>query len=546
MDFNDALQEVGDFGVYQKLLCMFLVVPSASLCALVYFTQFFIILVPEHRCRLYEEENFHLGLNSSNLTVPFEVREGQVLPMQCEMYISSNYSFNWEANLSDRTGETMKCQNGWIYDFSELYPTVATEMNWVCEHDQLPYQSQTIFYVGTSIGCIIFGLIADRFGRRPSIILSYVIACVAGIGTAFTKSFYTFNFLRFFVGATIIPLSEDPYVLSLEYIGVKKRTFVIIIWSMGYIVFSAICPWIAFALRDWRLLCIITSAPLAAIPLCGKLIPESASWLLTRGRRKEAIKLLKIVARINKRDYSEEFADIDCDKNEEANLNTTALDLFRTPRLRRNTLVLAVTWFVVYCCYHTNTQNASNLGTNVYDSFTYSALVEIPALFVILFGIDWLGRRWPVVFSSLLAGVAGIIIIIIPQDSTKTYLGLALIQRVTLTIVYNVIMQYSAELLPTVLRGRGLAFLRLMGTLGLYLSPSIVYLSLTRPGLPLVVSGVLLFVIAAITTILPETVHQHLPHSVEEGENFGKDQHILECPCLNKRNYMGADKESST
>ncbi|KFM83177.1 hypothetical protein X975_23325, partial [Stegodyphus mimosarum] len=161
MDFNDALQEVGDFGLYQKLLCMFLVVPSASLCALVYFTQFFIILVPEHRCRLYEEENFHLGLNSSNLTVPYEVREGQTLPKQCEMFISSNYSDNLEANLSDRTEETIKCQNGWIYDFSELYPTVATEMNWVCEHDQLPYQSQTIFYVGTSIGCIIFGLIAD-------------------------------------------------------------------------------------------------------------------------------------------------------------------------------------------------------------------------------------------------------------------------------------------------------------------------------------------------------------------------------------------------
>lgn len=137
-----------------------------------------------------------------------------------------------------------------------------------------------------------------RFGRRPSIILSYIIACVAGISTAFTNSFIGFNFLRFFVGATIIPLSEDPYVLSkfwyakmkfvlvsyslfyycinpfffsgLEYIGVKKRTIVIIIWSMGYIIFSAICPWIAYALHDWRLLCIITSAPLAVIPILGK------------------------------------------------------------------------------------------------------------------------------------------------------------------------------------------------------------------------------------------------------------------------------------
>ncbi|XP_054712803.1 carcinine transporter-like [Uloborus diversus] len=134
---------------------------------------------------------------------------------------------------------------------------------------------------------------------------------------------------------------------------------------------------------------------------------------------------------------------------------------------------------------------------------------------------------------------------IIPQDYTKTYLGLALIQRVTLTIVYNVIMQYSAELLPTVLRGRGLAFLRLMGTLGLYLSPSIVYLALKMPGLPLLISGVLLFVIAIITIILPETLHQHLPHTIEDGETFGKNQHIFECPCLNKSNEKSDDEVST-
>ncbi|GFV39968.1 carcinine transporter [Trichonephila clavipes] len=375
------------------------------------------------------------------------------------------------------------------------------------------------------------------YGRRPSIILSYVIACVAGIGSAFTTSFYTFNILRFFVGATIIPLSEDPYVLSLEYIGVKKRTIVIIIWSMGYILFSAICPWIAYGLRDWRLLCIITSAPLAAVPLFGKFVPESASWLLTQGRKKEAVKLLKTVARINKKEYPEEFGERCYDKNnEQDNYNTTVLDLFKTPRLRLNSLVLAIVWFVVYCCYHTNTQNASNLGTNVYDSFTYSSLVEIPALFVILFGIDWLGRRWPVAFSSLAAGLAGLVILIIPRDAIKTHLGLALIQRVTITIVYNVIMQYSAELLPTVLRGRGLAFLRLMGTLGLYLSPSIVYLSMAMPGLPLVVSGVLMLLVSAFTLTLPETLHKHLPHSIEDGEMFGKNQNVLDCPCIHKSN----------
>ncbi|XP_071035046.1 carcinine transporter [Parasteatoda tepidariorum] len=531
MDFNIALQKVGDFGLYQKLLCAFLVVPSASLCALVYFTQFFTILVPDHRCKLDGNDSSF----SSNFTLPFEEREGRILPKMCEMILTSNFSeVSIDDNLVIEINKTVHCLNGWVYDFSELYPTIATDQNWVCDKNKLPYQSQTIFYVGTSIGCIVFGLIADRFGRRPSIILSYVIASIAGIASAFTSNFYTFNFLRFFVGATIIPLSEDPYVLSLEYIGVKKRTLVIIIWSMGYIIFSAICPWIAYSLRDWRLLCVITSVPLAAIPIFGKFVPESASWLLTRGRQKEAIALLKTVARVNGNDYPEEYGD-SCEKSSEENTDATALDLFKTLRLRTNSLVLALTWFVVYCCYHTNTQNASNLGTNVYDSFTYSSLVEIPSLFIILFGVDWLGRRWPIVLSSLVAGIAGLVILIIPKDATNTYLGLALIQRVTITIVYNVIMQYSAELLPTVLRGRGLAFLRVMGTLGLYLSPSIVYLSMTMPGLPLVITGVLMIFISTITVILPETLHKHLPHSIEDGENFGRNQSILDCPCLNKR-----------
>lgn len=526
MDFNFILQEVGDFGLYQKLLCLFLVIPSASLCALVYFTQFFIIMVPTHYCKPNEVYN---GTRLSKA-----LGDANSINKQCEMYVISE--FNESTSNVTVDANVTGCLYGWHYDYGDLYPTIATEMDWVCDNDQLPYQSQTIFYIGTSIGCIIFGLIADRYGRRPSIILSYIIACVAGIATAFTQSFIGFNVLRFFVGATIIPLSEDPYVLSLEYIGVKKRTIVIILWSMGYIIFSAICPWIAYALHDWRLLCILTSVPLAIIPILGKFIPESASWLLTRGRKKEAIKLLKTVARINQKEYPEEF-DVTCCDNavDETDLNANALDLFRTPRIRKTFIVLAITWFIVYCCYHTNTQNASNLGTSTYDSFTYSALVEIPALIIILFGIDWLGRRWPVVFSALAASVAGFVIMILPKDATNTYLSFALIQRVTLATIYNIIMQYSAELLPTVVRGRGLAFLRFMGTLGLYLSPSIVYLSLKEPGLPLVVSGALLFVVAVISLTLPETLHQHLPHTIAEGENFGKDQNIFECPCLYKR-----------
>ena len=125
MDFNFVLQEVGDFGIYQKLLCLFLVIPSACLCALVYFAQFFIILVPEHHCKLKEDSKYgDMVFNNSNVSLPFE--EVYVTVNQCEMSLSSE-STGLASNFTSDINKT-ECLYGWVYNFSELYPTIATEV----------------------------------------------------------------------------------------------------------------------------------------------------------------------------------------------------------------------------------------------------------------------------------------------------------------------------------------------------------------------------------------------------------------------------------
>ncbi|XP_023214063.1 carcinine transporter-like [Centruroides sculpturatus] len=226
--------------------------------------------------------------------------------------------------------------------------------------------------------------------------------------------------------------------------------------------------------------------------------------------------------------------------------NASFFDLFRTPQLRKNSLLQAIMWFAIYCCYHTNTQNASNLGTDIYESFTFGALVEIPSMLIVLFGIDKIGRRWPIIIMSILAGIAGIITFTIPAGNSEAILALALIQRICITANYNIIIQYSAELCPTVLRGRGLAFLRLMGTLGLFLSPSVVYLGLSYYSLPLIISGGVMLLVVIYAIFLPETLGQHLPHSIEDGENFGKDQNIFDCPCIAPKLEDSKEKSESS
>jgi hypothetical protein len=54
IDFDDLLPHVGDFGRYQKILFL-LMIPFAFFVAFVYFSQIFIIIVPEkHWCNIPE------------------------------------------------------------------------------------------------------------------------------------------------------------------------------------------------------------------------------------------------------------------------------------------------------------------------------------------------------------------------------------------------------------------------------------------------------------------------------------------------------------
>lgn len=63
----------------------------------------------------------------------------------------------------------------------------------------------------------------------------------------------------------------------LEYVGPKWRTFVA---NMSIAIFFTIAstalPWIAYYIADWRLLAVVTSAPLCLAVFTPFVVPESA------------------------------------------------------------------------------------------------------------------------------------------------------------------------------------------------------------------------------------------------------------------------------
>jgi hypothetical protein len=86
----------------------------------------------------------------------------------------------------------------------------------------------------------------------------------------------------------------------MEYVSPEKRT---IVGNIPLAVFLTLgagsLPWIAYALADWRLFSIITSAPIAVIVVAWWLVPESARWLVLKGKTDKTMETLRKCARIN-------------------------------------------------------------------------------------------------------------------------------------------------------------------------------------------------------------------------------------------------------
>lgn len=60
----------------------------------------------------------------------------------------------------------------------------------------------------------MFGWIADRYGRIPSMVACNVLAGLAGIATAFSYSFWSFTLCRFIVGFAFDNCFTIMYILG--------------------------------------------------------------------------------------------------------------------------------------------------------------------------------------------------------------------------------------------------------------------------------------------------------------------------------------------
>lgn len=532
ISYDEFLSRAGELGKYQILIfissCPFYIFGVFS-----YFGQLFMTEVtPNHWCRIPELENL-TRVERRNLAIP----KDDTAPFgysHCEAYVA-----NWTEVISTGTApnnlsNTEPCQNGWEFNITEIpYPTISSEMGWVCDKSSYQATAQSVFFVGSIVGGFLVGWVSDRFGRLWAAAFANIIGCVAGVATIFVKDFTQFAVCRFLMGMSYDNCMIMTYLLLVEYSAPKYRS---ILANASFALFFTtgllILPWISLASGHWRTISLVTSAPMALALLAPFVLPESPRWLLSKGRMNEAVNKVVNIGKVNKKEISlktiEQFKKYTNENKQEE--RGSIIDILRNPLLRNMFLCSCALYTGCTITFDALVRSVGQLQFDFFMSFTLISLTEFPSLILVGFIMDRTGRLWLEFVTLMLCCVFTLLTIIVPNGLPS--LLCAVTARFFVNMSCNTSLQWATEVLPTPVRGTGMSVVHICGYVGTVISPFIVYLKNYVLWLPLVVTASVAAISAVFSLGIPETCGKDLPQTFQDAEELVRNKRLFEIPFL--------------
>ncbi|XP_044756000.1 organic cation transporter protein isoform X2 [Coccinella septempunctata] len=511
MGYEEVIHVLGDFGRYQKRIYFLLCLP-AILCAFHKLANVFLIAEPHQRCRLpFETKDATYSINETLFPEYYPYDTINKKYSECEIIIDN---------------KTEKCTE-YIYDHSVYGYTTVIEWDLTCSKTYLVATGNALFMFGVMLGSIIFGQLSDRYGRKLIFFISLILQVTAGILASVAPEFWSFTFARMIIGSTTSGVFLVAYVIALEMVSANKRPIAGTVCQMFFSVGYMLTAVFAIYIDNWRTLQLALSLPGLCFLCYWWFIPESVRWLLSKNRLVEAKELIQRAAKENRVHVTDNVLDemliSEIEKTDNpGKKESTVLDIFKYPKLRRRALIIFFDWFACNITYYGLSWSTNNLGGNPYINFVLSGLVEIPAYAFLIVVLNRWGRKRVQCGCMIVAGMALLSSLIISADQYFFIVLAAMVGKLAVTSAYGTIYIFSTEQFPTVIRNAGLGACSTCARVGSVLAPYINVLNKIWQPLPLVIFGIITLIGGVLSLLLPETLNKKLPETMEEGESFGQ------------------------
>jgi SHS family lactate transporter-like MFS transporter len=138
------------------------------------------------------------------------------------------------------------------------------------------------------VGAFLFGLMADRFGRRPTLMVDIIAYSVFELGSAFAPSFKVFLIMRALFGIAMGGEWGVGAALAFETLPAEGRGFFSGLLQEGYVVgylMAALVYGAMFPIVGWRGMFVIGALPAFLVIYIRTQVDESPAWLQGRVSR---------------------------------------------------------------------------------------------------------------------------------------------------------------------------------------------------------------------------------------------------------------------
>lgn len=333
--------------------------------------------------------------------------------------------------------------------------------------------------LGTMLGAIFLGTLADRIGRPKMIAICVALFSLFTAAAGLTSDPISFSITRFIAGLGIGGVLPIVTAQMSEFAPAKLRTRLVTLVFAGYSVGGILVALTGKQLIEshgWQSVFYVAGLPVLLIPLILKSMPESMAFLLKQGRQQA---LRTIVRRIDPTYPLDEQTVLAGNPVEtEASRNTPIKGLFSDGRGLSTVMIWAAFMtglFMVYALNSWLTKLMAMAGHSLGSALNFVIVFNVGAI-VGAIGGGWLSDRFNikhVLVAFYLVGAVALTVLGYTRSTGLLFVVVFIVGASTLG-TQLIAYAYAGDFYPSSIRSTGVGFASGVGRIGAIVAPVLI------------------------------------------------------------------------